>query len=308
MVTAQLYRAWLSMALLDIPRSTQGEGPTAWAFTSGGVTSTLPAIGGSPGPKRSQAAPSSGATTTGNAARGASGTSGRAGSSSGNLGGGGARAAQDWLMLGLGPGGSAGAGPTRHTGAAAQPDFMCCVEGQIEDNSTPTRPTGCVCIARSTMYPPVFLLGLDFRSTRASLLVRLCAAATAAAAELQAAATDYRRWYAENEAAAARRQAALHSRMGQVAAEARDTVAVLGRVTEANNRTAAALEQQLRPVAEGVEALAARLEAAAAELRGCRQALREHRHRQQEGAKEREQLQEPARQESELRTGVEGQR
>eukprot|EP00198_Chlamydomonas_reinhardtii_P010684 XP_001700021.1 predicted protein [Chlamydomonas reinhardtii] len=153
----------------------QGEGPTAWAFTSGGVTSTLPAIGGSPGPKRSQAAPSSGATSTGNAARGASSTSGRAGSSSGNLGGGGARAAQDWLMLGLGLGGSAGAGPTRHT------------------------------------------------------------AATAAAAELQAAATEYRRWYAENEAAAARRQAALHSRMGQVAAEARDTVAVLGRVTEANN-------------------------------------------------------------------------
>ncbi len=112
--------------------------------------------------------------------------------------------------------------------------------------------------------------------------IHVHAGATSAVADLQAAANDYRRWFAEREAAAARQQAALHTRMGQVAAEARDTVVALARVTEANNRTARALTTHLRPVAEGVESLAARLEAAAAELRGCRQALQAHRHRQQE--------------------------
>ncbi|KAG2436506.1 hypothetical protein HXX76_006804 [Chlamydomonas incerta] len=168
----------------------QGEGPTAWAFASGGVASTVPVIGGSPGPKRAQAGPSTRATAT--------------------------------------------------------------------------------------------------------------AAATAAVAELQAAAADYRRWYAEREAAAARRQAALHGRMGQVAAEARDTVAALGRVTDANHRTAVMLGSQLQPVAEGVEALAARLEVAAAELRSCRQALRAHRQRQHEELGQTE-PQEQARPEVELR-------
>ncbi|KAG2454696.1 hypothetical protein HYH02_000533 [Chlamydomonas schloesseri] len=209
----------------------QGEGPTAWALTTSGVTSTLPVIGSSsPGPKR---APAGGAA----AAQGAASASGRApglslggfGGGGGNVGGGGggpptpsASTAQDWLILGLGLGGNTAAAAPPHPGAAS------------------------------------------------------------AIVELQAAAAGYRRWFAEREAAAARRQAALHVRLGQVAAETRDTVAALARVTEANKRTAATLGLQLRPVAEGVESLAARLEAAATELRGCRQAIRAYRQRQQE--------------------------